>query len=194
MTRQFYVRDDKGKRAFLTLRRCCRVWIYRVRYSEDGRSWKYNAGSLFSVARLPVALFNRPIPNVETNVTVPGITYGSKALYFLPDKLLVMEGNRVQGIGYEDLLVATDHLEYVEPEGNVFADSQVIDHRWKRINRDGSPDRRFKENSQLPVVRCGILRLEAGEAKLKLMTTNNQAPAKFKRRLDLATSLDCLPG
>jgi hypothetical protein len=177
-------RLETFKQAFLTLRRCSRVWVYQVRHIQGERHWKYNAGSLFTVARLPAALFNRPIPNVETNISVSGIAFGNKAVYFLPDKLLVVEGGRVRHVEYRDMAVAADHIEYVERDGYVFNDSEVVAHRWKFINRDGSQDRRFKNNAELPVVRCGIVRLEAGDARIELMTTDPRAPEQFKQQLE----------
>jgi hypothetical protein len=175
------------KEAFLALRRCSRVWVFQVYQSQDAGDWKYNAGSLISVARLPVAVFNRPIPNVETNLRVSGIAYGRRALYFLPDKLLVIDGGRVGHVAYQDLVVTTATLDYVEQEGHVYGDSAVIEHRWKYINRDGSRDRRFKANYELPVVRCGILRLDAGEARLKLLITDPGAPEVFRGCIRAAT-------
>jgi hypothetical protein len=138
--------------AFTTLRRCNGVWGFQVQSHANKKMWKYNAGSVFSVAKLPVALFNRPIPNLETNIQVCGVTYLRMAIYFLPEKLLVIDGDRVFHVAYSRLGIARSHLEYVEAEGQVFPDSMVIDRRWKFINRDGSPDRRFNANVQLPVV------------------------------------------
>jgi len=170
--------------ALRVLRKCGQVWIYRVREHEGKANWKYNAGETVRVARLPLAIFNRTIPSVETNVRVNGITCGSQALYFLPDRILVIDGSEVSNVPYPDLQMAVDSLEDVETEGQVYEDSKVIDHRWKFINRDGSRDKRFNFNRELPVVRCGILRLGAGRAKLKMMTTNPDAPAVFQEKLN----------
>jgi hypothetical protein len=176
---------EEVKAAFAILKKCSRVWLYQVRAHRDQRQWKYHAGNLFTVSKLPVAVFNRPIPNVEINISVSGITYQDRALYFLLEMILVIDGSSVRYVDYEDLKVETDTIEYVEAEGHVYADSQVIDHRWKFINKDGSRDKRFKENIELPVVRCGLLKIEAKNMKLELMTNNPEAPILFKRRLPI---------
>jgi hypothetical protein len=157
--------------------------MYRLHEGERKQHWKYNAGDTFRVARLPVAIFSRTIPNVETNVRVKGITYHSQAIYFLPEKVLIIDGSNVRNVDYSELGILVDSLEYVEAEGHVYRDSLVIDKRWKFINRDGSPDRRFKDNFELPVVRCGLLGLEVGGVLLQVMTTNPQAPAIFQGKL-----------
>jgi hypothetical protein len=168
--------------ALRVLRKCGRVWVYRLSEYEGRFNWKYHAGDTFKVARLPLAIFNRTIPNVETNIRINGISYGSKAIYFLPEKILVIEGSEVTNVPYADLEIAVESLEYVEAEGHVYEDSAVIDHRWKFINRDGSRDRRFNNNVELPVVRCGLLGLVVGRAKLKMMTTNPDAPVVFQEK------------
>ena len=72
------------------------------------------------------------------------------------------------------------HLDYTwETEGHVYPDTVIIDRRWKFINRDGSRDRRFKYNVELPVVRCGILGLKVADYPIGLMTTNPDAPEMF---------------
>ena len=172
------------RRAFRELRKSCRVWSYETRSHESDRDWKYNAGALFRVARLPVAVFDRPIPNVETNIRVCGVAAGRTAVYFLPEKALVIDGGRVEHVPYSELLVGTDFLVYPETEGHVYRDSEVVEERWKRINRDGSPDRRFKENYRVPVLRCGVMRLEVGESTVQLLTSHPTVPGAFKTSLD----------
>jgi hypothetical protein len=170
--------------AVSVLRACGQVWIYRLEQNLGRLNWKYNAGDTIKVARLPLAIFNRTIPNVETNVRVNGIAHGSRAVYFLPERVLVIDGGMIRNVPYEALQAEVDSLEYVEAEGHVYRDSEVIGHRWKFINRDGSRDRRFNGNYELPAVRCGLLVLGVGETRLSMMTTNPTAPDAFRRRIN----------
>src|SRR5262249_28626637 len=56
--------------------------------------------------------------------------------------------------------------------------------RWKFINRDGSQDRRFRDNVELPVVRCGILSISIAGSELNMMTTNPAVPASVQAKLE----------
>jgi hypothetical protein len=176
-------------RAFATLRRCSGVWAFQVQANANDKQWKYNAGGLFSVAKLPIAIFNRPIPNIETNIDVCGVAYRQLAIYFLPEKLLVINGAEIRHVPYSQLSIGRDHLEYVETQGHVFSDSMIIEQRWLRINRDGSQDRRFKSNYQVPVVRCGILKLDASGSPVSLLTTDPNAPESFCQTLPKLDSM-----
>jgi Bacterial SH3 domain len=41
------------------------------------------------------------------------------------------------------------------------SDAEVIGRTWKKANKDGSPDRRFANNYEIPIVRYGELRLKS---------------------------------
>lgn len=45
---------------------------------------------------------------------------------------------------------------FIEPKISIPSDSKIIDSVWERVNKDGSPDMRFKGNFQTPVVRYGL--------------------------------------
>lgn len=45
---------------------------------------------------------------------------------------------------------------FIEPKSSIPSDSIIIDSVWERVNKDGSPDLRFKGNYQTPVVRYGL--------------------------------------
>ena len=175
--------------AFASLSRCGGVWAYQVQANTNDKQWKYNAGGLFSVAKLPIAIFNRPIPNIETNIDVCGVAYHQLAIYFLPEKLLVIDGTQIRHVPYSQLMFDHAHLDYVETHGHVFPDSLIVERRWKYINRDGSPDRRFKSNFQVPLVRCGILTLDVSGLPVSLLTTDPSAPDTFCQTLPKLDSI-----
>ncbi len=45
---------------------------------------------------------------------------------------------------------------FIEPKISIPSDSKIIDSVWERVNKDGSPDLRFRGNFQTPVVRYGL--------------------------------------
>ena len=47
---------------------------------------------------------------------------------------------------------------FIEEEA-VPADAELIGHTWKKANKDGSPDRRFANNYQIPILKYGDIRL-----------------------------------
>jgi hypothetical protein len=42
-------------------------------------------------------------------------------------------------------------------------DAQLIGYTWKKANKDGSPDRRFANNYQIPILAYGDIRLTSNQ-------------------------------
>lgn len=76
---------------------------------------------------------------------------GRQVLYFFPDRLLVFDKNEVGAVSYNELNISINRIRFIESE-TLPNDAEVIDHTWKYVNKNGGPDRRFKDNCQLPVV------------------------------------------
>ncbi len=61
---------------------------------------------------------------------------------------------------YKDVHFISSITRFQEEEG-VPTDSQVVGKTWARTNKDGSPDRRFKENYEIPITEYGKLVLSS---------------------------------
>jgi hypothetical protein len=61
---------------------------------------------------------------------------------------------------YKDVQFSVNATRFHEEE-TVPTDSQVVGRTWAKTNKDGSPDRRFKENYEIPVVQYGKLTLQS---------------------------------
>ena len=81
-------------------------------------------------------------------------------LYLCPDRVLVYQGSEVGAVRYEDLTVLDSVTRFVENE-HVPADASVVDHTWQYVNNKGTPDRRFRDNKQIPVALYGELVLQS---------------------------------
>jgi len=59
-------------------------------------------------------------------------------------------------IDIREIKVEFSIVQFVEEE-TVPADSIIIQNTWAKVNKDGSPDRRFKGNYSIPVCKYGHL-------------------------------------
>lgn len=135
--------------AWLSLAASKRLWrIDSLATGHDGR-YHANAGTL--IKRTPISAGRGQPPLVKSNIEVPFLNTGKVNLYFLPDRILLYAGSRVGVLSYRDLRIDGKTSRFIE-DGAVPADAQVVDKAWRYSNRDGSPDRRFNGNHQIPVV------------------------------------------
>ena len=117
---------------------------------RDLHTWKRNAGAAHLLDRRPTS-FSYSLPRVlKANVTPPAIQVGKETLYFLPDVVLVVESTKVGAVAYDKLSIQVQDSSFIE-DGTVPADAQVTGYQWKHPNKKGGPDRRFRDNRQIPV-------------------------------------------
>jgi hypothetical protein len=88
------------RNAFGSLAHSSRVWLCRLERHRTVHEWKQSGGMDVKVSRMPAVVFSRTIPNVDTNVRVMGLTYENKAVYFLPENIMVKEGEAVHYVDY----------------------------------------------------------------------------------------------
>lgn len=123
---------------------------------------KYEAGASqgmqFAAARFALG----QAPGVVANVDVPLVVSGKTTLAFYPDRVLAFQGRRVGAVSYDSLDAQCHFLRFIEAE-QLPHDARVIDRTWQYVNKNGGPDRRFKNNRELPVCAYSQLLLSSPE-------------------------------
>ena len=159
------------------LSKCNRIWT--VNSTSENWDWKRDAGASGTVDRSDIRITTSTPPLVTTNIRVHSIDLGDGQLFFMPDLILYRDNRGYGSIDYSDFSVAEGSTTFIESEGAP-ADAQVIGNTWQYVNKDGSPDRRFNKNRQIPVLRLGVLVFtSASGLKLLLFTSNDQQSGAF---------------
>ena len=79
-------------------------------------------------------------------------------LYIYPGFALYRAAKKAFAIiDSREIRLAYSPVKFIE-SGAVPSDARVVGHDWAKSNKDGSPDRRFRGNRQIPVVLYGSLR------------------------------------
>ena len=134
---------------FKQLSSSSRIW--HIEAEGIVRDHKRNAGATSVIKRTAISLGTGNPPNVKTNISVPYIPVGKQTLYFFPDMMIVFEPHGVGAVSYSNLNIIVENTKFIEEE-NVPADTKIVDTTWKYVNKKGGPDKRFKDNRELPVV------------------------------------------
>ncbi len=131
--------------------------------SKAGRVWyldsttqvldrKYHAGASNVVKRTGTRVSFEEPPYLRTNVPVPGINMGKETLYFLPDRLLVYAGSAIGAVSYAEVQIKAQDSRFIEESRSALPhDAEVVGATWRYVNKKGGPDRRFKDNPELPI-------------------------------------------
>jgi hypothetical protein len=126
----------------------CRMW--HVDAAAQVQDRKYHAGASNLVQRHVAIVRASEPPMVKTNVPVLKLGAGRQTLYFLPDRLLVYDASDIGAVSYRTLSLSAAKQRFIEEE-SAPSDATIVDHTWKYVNKSGGPDRRFRDNRQLPV-------------------------------------------
>jgi hypothetical protein len=111
---------------------------------------KYHAGAGSLVTRKECRISLEEPAYVKTNVAVYCIALGKQKLYFFPDRVFLYSQSSVGALTYESLSIAVKETRFIE-DGSPPRDAQVVDRTWRYVNKKGGPDKRFKDNREMPV-------------------------------------------
>jgi hypothetical protein len=118
------------------------------------------------------------------------IASGAATLAFYPDRLLVFRGATVGAVAYSALQAVAKESRFVEERG-VPSDAQVVGKTWKYVNKNGGPDRRFNNNSEIPICLYSDLELSsAAGLSARFMASKPQSFDIVSKAFDLLRVLE----
>lgn len=114
--------------------------------------------------------------------SLPGLAFVDRdgaGLSLFPGFITERKPMPAGGMTLADILAAKVKAGVVRiPERDVVPhDASVVDHTWERLNRDGSPDRRYANNTRIPVVAYGLVQIEMSASDQRAFLVSSQAAA-----------------
>jgi len=119
---------------------------------------KYSAGASSGLKLTKTSFATGQAPGVIANFDVPILKANKITLAFYPDRILIFQGNTVGAIEYAGLQAINSPVTFIE-SSSVPSDATVIGKTWQYVNKKGGPDKRFKNNREMPLCRYNELRL-----------------------------------
>jgi len=151
--------------------------------------WKRNAGASHLVKKNATTLSYRLPTVIKSNVIPPSFAVGRQTLFFMPDIILVQDGTRFGVVPYGELALRWQDTRFIE-EGRVPSDSLVVGHTWKHPNKSGGPDRRFRDNRQIPICLYETIHFQSKSGLNELVEFSQRGKAAaFAEGCDLLSRL-----
>lgn len=167
--------DDQAKlveermKPLLNIAKSKKVW--RITQSSKVIDKKYSAGASNSLKRTDCKTSTTvPFP-FRTNSTAVSFKSGKETLLFLPDKLFVLQGNKVGALSYSDVKTSVHGQRFIESDP-VPKDATVVDYTWQYVNKSGGPDKRFQNNKKIPVCLYGEMEVSGAGVNTVIMFSN----------------------
>lgn len=103
-------------------------------------------------------------------------------LAIMPDRLLVFD-MKMGAIDYKDVKFDLSAVGFLEG-GPVPSDAEIVKYVWAYANNDGSPDKRYSNNKQYPVMKYGkIVVTSANGLNVQFMCSNEAAADRLNALL-----------
>lgn len=137
---------------------------WQVLSEQFNANRKVNAGAGRSIRRVSCKVAKGHPFYINTNVdTVQIVLHKKERLIILPDKVFFIRKRKVGLIDYSDFQITVSSVRFVESDP-VPSDAQIVDRTWQFVNKNGTPDRRYNNNRQIPVCLYGqvFLRSSSG--------------------------------
>lgn len=149
---------DKLVESFKNLTTAQKIWDVTATHYQDSVATRSSASTI--VKKQDVKFAVKSIPDIKSDYEALYFQNANGAdLYFYPS-FIVMYSSKTSFalIGFDEITLNQSYVMFTET-GTIPKDSKVIDKTWAKANQNGTPDKRFKGNYQIPVVRYGEISL-----------------------------------
>lgn len=165
-------------KGFEALRQCSRIWD--VTSESDVDQFRDRSTASRYLYRKPVKF---------DFVSNDLIQFDGKAMRFKNvngDDILIYPGialiPRADGVfalvDLRELNITGGGTRFIESDA-VPSDSEIVDYTWFKANKDGSPDRRFSSNYQIPICRYGELNFTSPNGINEQYQLSQSKPANY---------------
>jgi DNA polymerase-3 subunit epsilon len=163
--------------SFAAVQQCAAHWHVTAQGAVvTTRQYKVNSGASAIIRRDRGRADLAGPPVIASNIAIPSLHASRRSVYFLPDRIVIRDGRQYADMPYQHCRISGTPTRFIE-SGQVPGDAERVGTTWKYVNKGGGPDRRYKNNPQLPIMRYGELALTAQPGFSFIWQTSRAAAA-----------------
>lgn len=161
---------DRLKQAFNNLTKSAKIWDKTSAVkNNDNRSAASN-----SITRTETTLSNQKIEfiNADFDALYFKNQNGSDIYIFPAFAVLFDDKNNFGLVDLSELKVSFRTTSFLEEE-SIPSDSKTIGETWAKVNKDGTPDKRFKGNYKIPIVEYAEIEFKSNSGIYEVFMFSN---------------------
>ena len=157
------IKDTVQKRinSWSILLSCDGLWIETK--TAKVKNKKIASGAKNYISRKNIKIIKKLPFYLKTNTDVVCFKANKVKYFIFPDRMILISNNKAGAIPHNEIEFDADSTSFVESE-KVPKDTDIINYTWKYVNKNGGPDKRYKDNVKYPV--CAY-------AKIYISSRNN---------------------
>lgn len=162
---------------------CAKIWDLTSSVANDQKATRSAAASIVTRRQVKFGFGNIDVLKSKYDALHFENANGGD-LYIYPAFLAIVDSQKAFGLVDIRELDFNFHGQRFIEEEKVPSDSQVIDRTWAKVNKNGTPDKRFKDNYQIPICLYGSFSLtsKTGLNEAYLMSSHEKSE-KFARAM-----------
>ena len=162
--------------AFEALSKCDKVWDVTTEADVDRRAERSIASTAVTRTQVKLSFSSHELIRFSSHAMRFENANGEDIIIYPAMALTPRTDGEFALVDLRDLNLRVQQTRFVEAEA-VPSDAQVVGQVWCKANRDGSPDRRFKDNYQVPVCLYGDLTFHSVTGLLEGYSVSNVGAA-----------------
>lgn len=162
------------KTSFTNLATCSKVWDKTSSViNNDNRSAANN-----SVTRTPTFLAIRKVDFINASFDALHFkNQNGSDIYIYPAFAVVFDDSNSFGlVDLGDLKLSFKRTSFLEEE-QIPSDSSIVGETWAKVNKNGTPDKRFKDNYKIPIVDYGEIEFRSNTGINEVFMFSNPTKA-----------------
>ena len=149
--------------------------LRQITMTANSKNKKVTAGIEKGVDYVAITANSKLPWFLQTNIDPVVFHLKECSIAILPDRLFLFDKKKYGAIEYENVTFTLSAFGFVET-GKVPKDSEVVKQVWAYANADGTPDKRYKDNKQFPVMKYGRIKMTSSSGlNVDLMCSNEEA-------------------
>lgn len=174
--------------AFMELSSTNKIWqIYAEQMNTE---FKRNSGASKLISRMDVILTKTMPPYLKTDIENYSIKIkqlnNDIYIFFMPDSTLLFQNTKYSKINYNSISIDMKVTNFIETK-MVPNDSTITGYSWRYSNKNGDPDRRYRDNHKIPNVQYAeiiIMHKSTGNIICQLQISNVTHATNFKTKFE----------
>lgn len=150
-------------KSFNALTQSEKIWDVTGAYSEDTRKTRSAASTVIKKDATQIGF--KQLPDIKSKYEAMYFKNLNGAdIYIYPNFVIMYEKKgKFAVVNYSELDFRFTRTRFIET-GKIPKDSKIIAKTWAKVNKNGTPDKRFKGNYQIPIVAYGdiVMRTDTG--------------------------------
>jgi hypothetical protein len=180
------------KHSFNELARAHKIWDK----TSSNRNYENKSSAAHTITRTITSLSYKKIEFINADFDALYFkNQNGSDIYIYPGFAILFDSHQNFGmVSLQELKLSFRSTRFLEEE-SIPQDATIIGKTWAKVNKDGTPDRRFKANYQIPIAQYGELEFKSDSGVYEIfMVSNHEAAKNFAASYNAYVSAMQVPG